>query len=174
MDWTVFWTAFGAIGGTVGALATAVAVVVALWQTKYSQKKKLKLSFCEGISVVVGSEDVICRYIALSATNIGNRDVVISSWGVNTHAKEAYQFVNDNAITSKLIQVDLPHKLSVEENIQLFYDKSRFLHILKAGIENKEFKPDRLLEFYVVDSTGKQYFVKTSKSVKEMIEQIEK
>ena len=39
----LFWTAFGAIGGTFGALATAAAVIVALWQTKYANKKKLKI-----------------------------------------------------------------------------------------------------------------------------------
>lgn len=45
MDWNLFWTAFGAIGGTLGALATFIAVIVALWQTKFSYKKKLQLSF---------------------------------------------------------------------------------------------------------------------------------
>ena len=52
MDWNLFWAAFGAIGGTVGALATAAAVIVALWQTKYSYKKKLKLSFTDNITIV--------------------------------------------------------------------------------------------------------------------------
>ena len=47
MDWNLFWTAFGAIGGTLGAVATTAAVVVALWQTKYSQKKIIKLGFSD-------------------------------------------------------------------------------------------------------------------------------
>lgn len=60
MDWNLFWTAFGAIGGTVGAIATAAAVIVALWQTKYSYKKKLKISFSNNITIVPenGSETV--------------------------------------------------------------------------------------------------------------------
>ena len=52
MDWNLFWTAFGAIGGTLGALATFVAVIVALWQTKFSYKKKLQLSFSDDITIV--------------------------------------------------------------------------------------------------------------------------
>ena len=54
MDWNLFWTAFGAIGGTLGALATFVAVIVALWQTKFSYKKKVQLSFTDNITIVPG------------------------------------------------------------------------------------------------------------------------
>lgn len=54
MDWLLFWTAFGAIGGTIGALATATAVFVALWQTKYSNKKKLKLAFSDDVVIASG------------------------------------------------------------------------------------------------------------------------
>lgn len=52
MDWALFWNAFGAIGGTLGVLATTIAVIVALWQTKYSQKKKIKLCFNEDITTL--------------------------------------------------------------------------------------------------------------------------
>lgn len=52
MDWALFWNAFGAIGGTLGVLATIIAVIVALWQTKYSQKKKIKLCFNEDITTL--------------------------------------------------------------------------------------------------------------------------
>ena len=51
MDWNLFWTAFGAIGGTLGAVATTAAVVVALWQTKYSQKKIIKLAFSDNFQL---------------------------------------------------------------------------------------------------------------------------
>ena len=87
MDWTLFWTAFGAIGGTVGAFATAAAVIVALWQTKYNQKKKLKLSFSEDITIVPENGNVFYRYIGVSVTNIGNRDVIISNWGFKMHTE---------------------------------------------------------------------------------------
>lgn len=51
MDWNLFWSAFGAIGGTLGAVATTAAVVVALWQTKYSQKKIIKLAFSDNFQL---------------------------------------------------------------------------------------------------------------------------
>ena len=58
MDWNLFWTAFGAIGGTLGAVATTAAVIVALWQTKYANKKRLKVEFSDNIIVVPSQGDL--------------------------------------------------------------------------------------------------------------------
>ena len=71
MDWNLFWTAFGAIGGTLGAVATTAAVVVALWQTKYSQKKIIKLTFSDNFQFFVlyvhlepgGHEKLLLRFL---------------------------------------------------------------------------------------------------------------
>ena len=64
--WTLFWTAFGAIGGTLSAIATTAAVIVALWQTKYANRKKIKVEF-NVIRFVKGCFAVKCyRVIALS------------------------------------------------------------------------------------------------------------
>ena len=81
MDWNLFWTAVGAIGGSIGAIATFSAVVVALWQTKYNNRKKLKVTVTEKNSVVSMKDNQIFHYVGLSVINIGNRDVVIKSWG---------------------------------------------------------------------------------------------
>ena len=54
----MFWTAFGAIGGTLGAIATTAAVIVALWQTKYANKKRLKVEFSYNIVVVPSHGDL--------------------------------------------------------------------------------------------------------------------
>ena len=61
MDWELFWTAFGAIGGTLGAIATTAAVIVALWQTKYANKKRLKVEFSDNIVVVPSHGDLYRR-----------------------------------------------------------------------------------------------------------------
>lgn len=58
MNWELFWTAFGAIGGTLGAIATTAAVIVALWQTKYANKKQLKVEFSDNIVVVPSQGDL--------------------------------------------------------------------------------------------------------------------
>ena len=174
MDINLFWTAFGAIGGTVGALATAVAVIVALWQTKYSQKKKVKIAFNEDVTVVPEVGSVFYRYVGVTVTNIGNRDVMITGWGFKMHNGGYVVIVRDNTPISKLIQINLPHKLAIEESIDLTYGKTYLLGVLKENIDNKKLDPHKALEFYVSDSTGKKYTVKTSKTVCEMIQQIEK
>ena len=86
MDWNLFWSAFGAIGGTLGAVATTAAVVVALWQTKYSQKKIIKLTFSDNFQLYNPNTGESVKFIGLSVTNIGNRKVIIRTWGV--HLKE--------------------------------------------------------------------------------------
>lgn len=76
MDWNLFWSAFGAIGGTLGAVATTAAVVVALWQTKYSQKKIIKLAFSDNFQLYNPNTGESVKFIGLSVTNTGNRKVI--------------------------------------------------------------------------------------------------
>lgn len=82
MDWNLFWTAFGAIGATLGATATTAAVIVALWQTKYSQKKKLSFEFTDNFQLYNPNTGASLKFVGLSVTNVGNRKVIIQTWGV--------------------------------------------------------------------------------------------
>ena len=84
MDWELFWTAFGAIGGTLGAIATTAAVIVALWQTKYANKKRLKVEFSDNIVVVPSHGDLSQKheYVGITVTNIGNRRIKVCNWQV--------------------------------------------------------------------------------------------
>ena len=174
MDWNLFWNAFGAIGGTLAALATTIAVIVALWQTKYSQKKKIKLSFNEDITIVPQNATAFYRYVGVTVTNIGNRDIVISSWGFKLHNGERIVVVKDKSPISSLIQIDLPHKLAIEESIDLTYSKKYFLDVLLENIESKKIQQDQKLEFYVIDSTGKFYIVKTPQKAEDILEKLKK
>lgn len=174
MDWNLFWSAFGAIGGTLGALATTIAVIVALWQTKYNQKKKIKLSFCEDITIVQQNAKVFHRYVGVKVTNIGNRDIVISSWGFKLHDGERVVVVKDTSPISSLIQIDLPHKLAIEESIDLTYSKKYFLEVLLENIQSKKIQQNQKLAFYVIDSTGKFYIVKTPQKVEEILKKLSK
>ena len=169
MDWNLFWTAFGAVGGTVGALATFTAVVVALWQTKISYKKKLKLSFTDDIAVVPDNGSNYYRYIGVTVTNIGNRDVVIQKWGFVCHDKSMMQIITDTSKIGRVIQTSLPHKLHIEESINLYYDKTLFHTFLDENIKKGSLKLDKRIKFYVTDSTSKNYYVKTKKTVKELL-----
>lgn len=174
MDWNLFWNAFGAIGGTLGALATTIAVIVALWQTKDSQKKKIKLSFNEDITIVPQNAKAFYRYVGVTVTNIGNRDIVISGWGFKLHNGERIVVVKDTSPISSLIQIDLPHKLAIEESIDLTYSKKYFLDVLLENIESKKIQQDQKLEFYVIDSTGKFYIVKTPQKAEDILEKLKK
>ena len=167
MDMNLFWTAFGAIGGTVGALATAVAVIVALWQTKYSQKKKLKLSFSSGIAAMIGNKDYL--FVGISIANIGNRDVVIKNWGWCLDNKELMLVYPVLDFPLNQMQVQLPYKLSIEEQITLYMPKDKFLLNVSENIQKKTLKANKPIKFWVLDSTGKNHYVFSQTTANEMI-----
>jgi len=48
----LFWNKVSAIGTCLGVLATFIAVVVALYQTRLTNKKKLKLKFNDPVTIV--------------------------------------------------------------------------------------------------------------------------
>lgn len=169
MDWNLFWTAFGAIGGTVGAFATLAAVVVALWQTKVSYKKELKVSFTDDIAVVPDNGKHISRFVGVTVTNIGNRDVVIQGWGFICHDKTRMMIVPDTSPIGRMIQTTLPKKLQIEESISLYYNKNLFHSVLEENIKTGALQRNRKVHFYVIDSTSKTYYTLTSKTVNEML-----
>lgn len=169
MDWNVFWTAFGAIGGTVGAVATFTAVVVALWQTKISYKKKLQLSFTDEIAVVPENGSGVYRYVGVSVTNVGNRDVVIQNWGFACHNKARTLIVPDTSPIGRRIQTQLPHKLQIEEGMTLYYDKILFHQVLDEYIKKGAINPKKKINFYVTDSTSKVYYTMTKKTANELL-----
>ena len=173
MESTLFWSALGAIGGTLGACATTVAVIVALWQTKYSQKKKLKISFNKDIAAVSMNGEILARYIGISIANIGNRSVTVTKWGFELHNGESFLIVGDNEPISKLMQAELPHKIEIEEGIDLIYRKKYFLGLLKENVSKGNLDPKKSLRFYVFDNAKEKYYIKTPYNVAEMIQQID-
>lgn len=171
MDLNSFWSAFGAIGGTVGALATTAAVIVALWQTKYSYKKKLKLSFTDNITItpMSGDESVFYHYIGVTVTNIGNRDVVIQNWGFDLDDGTKMIIVPDISPFGRSIQVQLPHRLQIEEGISLYYEKTFFRNALEDSITKGKLRKNKKIQFFVTDSTYKKHYVKSNKSAQNLL-----
>ena len=161
-DWNLFWTAFGAIGGTLGAFATLLAVIVALWQTKYENRKRLKLSKPESIKVTdTSTGHVEKEFVAVKVCNIGNRAVSIKSWGFKATHKENILLLPDSSPLAMAIQPSLPYRLETEENINLVYDKSLFDELVKRSCQDGTFKPRRKIKIWVADSTGACYYTKT-------------
>ena len=73
--------------GAVGAIATFSAVVVALWQTKYANRKRLKCCFIENNTVCSANFNQLKSYVGMDITNIGNKKVIVNSWGIKTKNK---------------------------------------------------------------------------------------
>ena len=162
MNWELFWVAFGAIGGTFGGIATAVAVIVALWQTKFSQRKKARLRFYDTAIPLLGGE--IKNYVALSITNIGNREIVVNNWGIRSKKRQFIflsQTINDSFISR--MNVVLPHTLQIEESITLYHPQYMFHAAILNGIAENQLSPSKRLKMYFRDSTGKDYVIKTPK-----------
>lgn len=68
-DWGMFWQAASAI-------ATAVAAIIALWQTRYQNRKKVKITFNESVIYAFGGSLELadkCQYVSLDVVNTGNR-----------------------------------------------------------------------------------------------------
>lgn len=69
--------------------------------------------------------------------------------------------VDANGI-EKMVYTKLPQTLDLEESIDLQWQKDKFQLFLEANEDNIE--KSKPLVFYVNDSTGKQYTVKTKEN----------
>ena len=167
----LFWTAFGAIGTTAGAIATAIAVIVALWQVKHAEKKKLRLVFSDDMKMVTeGSSEIEETVIRLRVVNVGNRDVVVETWGYRSHEKGGYMVLGFNqSRLMKNLNPKLPCELKKEDSLNLMIERANFIKQIKNGVDSVDFKKNRKIRFFVADSTGKEYYVKSKKTVGEII-----
>ena len=154
---------WGIVISIISAVATFAAVIVALWQTKYSNKKKLKLSFTTKAQMIqdmvtLQFEKKAILLLSVSVVNIGNRKVVLSDWGFQFDKNNALQIVNLNGKT-------FPCELEIECAKELQTD---LLGVRNALVQNKNIveKEKKKLKVYVTDSTGKKYFVKLPYSIK--------
>lgn len=153
----------------IGAFATFSAVFVALWQTKYANRKKLKCVFTEGITLCNLENGIKKEYVGMSISNIGNRKVILSSWGLKSpiHFYQILTNIGDmrNADPyDKSLSTKTPFPLDMEQNIFLYYPKDLFYGLVQDLIAKKEVKENERLHFVVRDSAGKEYKVKSKRS----------
>lgn len=158
----LFWTMFGAIGTTVGSLATAAAVIVALWQTKFSNRKKLKIKFDDPITLVnPNTGETMGHFVGVTIINIGNREVIINDWSIICNNKNRYKIMTE---MQGLMKKSLPARLPLEESLSLSYEREFFVRIVREMIVKKEIKPNQKVKFQISDTTGQKHIV-YSKSV---------
>ena len=167
------WNIFGAIFQAVGAIATAAAVIVALWQTRFANKKRLRLSFSI-TGCIYGEDGVVLRYVVLAAANVGNRPVVIKQWGLILDKKHKTMIVNDPSDSLiKLVSTTLPHKILPEESIDLALRIKHLYQWLNKTLTDAPDLKKKTVKVYVVDSTGKVYRSKAEFNAREMLQKIE-
>lgn len=127
------------------------------------KKKIIKLAFSDNFQLYNPNTGESVKFIGISVTNTGNRKVIIRTWGV--HLKEGSAIVmppvDANGI-EKMVYTKLPQTLDLEESIDLQWQKDKFQLFLEANEDNIE--KSKPLVFYVNDSTGKQYTVKTKEN----------
>lgn len=152
-----------------GALATFIAVIVALWQTKFSYRKKVQLSFTDNITIVPENGSKFYHYVGVTVTNIGNRDIVIQNWGFELVDGSQMLIVPDTSPLGRVLQVKLPHKLQIEESTTLCYEKLLFHNALAECIKEGKLIGNKKVKFYVSDSTSKKHYVLTNKIASDLL-----
>lgn len=179
-DWSVFWTAIGAIGSTVGSFVTAIAIIVALWQTKYPYKKRLKLAFSDCTTIAIETSMDFPKLVSLDISNVGNRDIYIQEWGYILRKKNRVQILSQvsaekfPALIRKKLFPALPIYIPVEQTEALYFEQKLFLNSVLECVDEKTLHKSQKIKIYVIDSSGKQYVVKTKKTVAQLLEMSER
>lgn len=163
----LFWNKLSAIGTCLGALATFIAVVVALYQTKLTNKKKLKLKFNDSVTIVnPNTGQQLGDYIGITIINIGNREVIIDDWSILPYnkSKGRYKIMTE---MQGLLSQKLPYKLKIEEKLDLYYEKKAYLRLVTDWVDKNNIKLDKKIKFQILDSTNKSYIIKSDKTISE-------
>ena len=166
----LFWTAFAAIGQVIGAIATALAVIITLWQIKFANRKKVKMTFSDNNVVFSENGNLEFHFVCLSVSNIGNRNIIVQNWGIKVSKKQNLLIVPDvkNPII-KMIQKPLLYTLEPEQSMDLLFDIKLFVKNLQEQVDQGTFRNTDKIMLYVVDSVGKKYYLKSRKTIKQYI-----
>lgn len=170
----LFWNKVSAIGTCLGALATFIAVVVSLYQTKLTNKKKLKLKFNDPVTIVnPNTGEQLEDYIGITIINIGNREVIIDDWSIlaGNKSKDRYKIMTE---MQGLLSQKLPYKLKIEEKLNLYYEKKAFLRLVIDLVNNGNIRSYKKIKFQILDSTNKSYIIESDKTISEYINESKK
>lgn len=155
-----------------GVVATFSAVVVALWQTKYANKKKLKCKFIKDNTVVNPSTGDKKLYVGMSISNIGNKKVILTNWGLKLTGNNFLLILTSGVekdFFDKAVSKETPIAIEPEENITFFYSKELFKKLLAEHIEQNEIDKNKKVTFLIHDSTGKTYKTTSPLKAKEYL-----
>lgn len=163
-DWGMFWQAASAI-------ATAFAAIIALWQTRYQNRKKVKITFNESVIYAFGGSLELadkCQYVSLEVVNTGNRKIIISSYGIKL--PDGYKWVILQEPTPAGI-TKLPAELDIEQCVSFAWKKDKFIMQLQ-NLSN--YPRDKKVPFFVQDTAGTYYIFKSPKTIQQYLDEAEK
>ena len=163
------WSAISAIGTCCGAVATFCACVIALWQTKYNNRKKIKIHFNEYVLLshpMIPKEEQ--KFVGATIVNEGNRSVNITDWAFELkNNKKSVLILN----YKKPYLTTLPVTVEPEQKVDLYYEKHFFEHNIAELIKENQIVNNKKVKFSIKDATGKVYIFYSKKKAKEYMEQ---
>lgn len=160
------WNVLTAIGTCAGAVATLAAVLVALYQSKWANRKKLRLSFGDSYNSIDQIYGVQGPYICMTIRNVGNRRVIIDSWGIK-FSKNDWLFFRGNVLNPADPDFNqLPKDVQIEERVCLLLKRKPFTEAIQQKYESGRIRLYSRIKLYVADSSGKLYYLTTKYRVK--------
>ena len=162
-DWGMFWQAASAV-------ATALAAIIALWQTRYQNRKKIKITFNESViytfcdSLKLADKNI---YVSLDIVNTGNRKIIIKNYGIKL--PDGYKLIifheSTPAGTTKL-----PAELDIEQCVSFTWKKDKFIKQLQDLNDYPKYKK---VPFFVQDTAGTYYIIKSPKTIQQYLDEAE-
>mgnify|MGYP004514195235 FL=1 len=162
-DWGMFWQAASAI-------ATAFAAIIALWQTRYQNRKKVKITFNESVIYAFGGSLELADkniYVSLDVVNTGNRKIIIKNYGIKL--PDGYKLIilqePTPAGTTKL-----PAELDIEQCVSFTWKKDKFIKQLQSL---SDYPKNKKVPFFVQDTAGTYYMFKSPKTIQQYLDEAE-
>ena len=162
-DWGMFWQAASAI-------ATAFAAIIALWQTRYQNHKKVKITFNESVIYAFGGSLELADkniYASLDVVNTGNRKIIIKNYGIKL--PDGYKLIilqePTPAGTTKL-----PAELDIEQCVSFTWKKDKFIKQLQSL---SDYPKNKKVPFFVQDTAGTYYIFKSPKTIQQYLDEAE-
>ena len=118
----------------------------------------------QAIDVNITSDSI--KYVGVRITNIGNRNVILQNWGIHCEDDTDCLIVHKLDRIEQSISVLLPYTLQPEQQITLTIRADQFCKLID---DTTHFPLNKKLLFFVHDTTGKEYKIKSNKVVSQYL-----
>lgn len=144
-------------------IATFMASFIALYQTRIANSKRLKLSISIKEPIVNYNNE--STLISLTVSNIGNRNIIINSWGIKHRYNKISQIINN-----QFNERELPFTLKIDETVDFNYPILLIIQSLADLLNKGKVSENDKMIFFIKDSNGKIYTVKMNVKIKTLLQ----